>query len=269
MIGRLSTIDQKAELYFQITPYAYAANTPVNAIDPDGKLVIFINGNHFGDGGSRGYWQSGWVRQSVRGSDYDKWTATNDFARNVMDRLGDYHAMYVDGGGNKMRGFYPLSTILSPGLSGVGAADRIAAGYAEGKSNAASLIESLERTGGVISESIKVITHSMGGAYGKGYVQAILDYAKENNIEGVKIDFEADFAPFQPSKQKAVKGVPTFQFSHGDDIVAGDDSMPGAFKMDTGTDSQQGHSIFGFMDQIKNLPTGKYKIVDGKIVPDN
>ncbi|MFC7526829.1 hypothetical protein ACFQRK_22930 [Parapedobacter sp. GCM10030251] len=108
----------------------------------------------------------------------------------------------------------------------------------------------------------------MGGAFGKGYVQAILDYARENNIEGVKVDFEADFAPFQPSK-KAVKGVPTFQFSHSGDKVAGNDDMPGAIKIDTSTDRQQGHSIFGFMEQIRNLPTGKYKIVNGKIVRDN
>lgn len=51
-------IDKKAELYFHITPYAYAANTPTNAIDPDGHLVIFINGNYTdGSGGSRSYWQ--------------------------------------------------------------------------------------------------------------------------------------------------------------------------------------------------------------------
>ena len=34
-----------------------------------------------------------------------------------------------------------------------------------------------------IIESIKVISHSMGGAYAKGYVKAILDYAREHKIE--------------------------------------------------------------------------------------
>jgi RHS repeat-associated protein len=37
-LGRLMTIDPKAELYFQISPYVYAANTPVNAIDPLRKV---------------------------------------------------------------------------------------------------------------------------------------------------------------------------------------------------------------------------------------
>lgn len=41
-------------MYFQITPYA--ANTPVNAIDPDGHLVIFVNGQNAGTGGTPAYW---------------------------------------------------------------------------------------------------------------------------------------------------------------------------------------------------------------------
>lgn len=108
----------------------------------------------------------------------------------------------------------------------------------------------------------------MGGAYSKGYIQAILDYAKQHEIAGVNVAFEADFAPFQPTQQTAIEGVGTLQFSHNKDKVAGKGKMPGAEQMDTSSDKQQGHSIFGFMDQIKNLPVGKYKVVNGKIVPD-
>lgn len=51
-LGRWQKINGKAEMYQNITPYAYTANQPTNAIDPDGKLVIFINGMHVGTGGT-------------------------------------------------------------------------------------------------------------------------------------------------------------------------------------------------------------------------
>jgi len=38
--GRFTTIDPMAEKYYNISPYAYCANNPVNAFDPDGKEVI-------------------------------------------------------------------------------------------------------------------------------------------------------------------------------------------------------------------------------------
>jgi RHS repeat-associated protein len=56
-LGRTSSIDPKAQFYPSTSPYAYALNTPIQAIDPDGKVVIFINGNHYGDGGKAEYWR--------------------------------------------------------------------------------------------------------------------------------------------------------------------------------------------------------------------
>lgn len=46
-----TTIDPHAESYYHLSPYSYCGGNPVNAIDPDGELIIFINGNHFGAGG--------------------------------------------------------------------------------------------------------------------------------------------------------------------------------------------------------------------------
>jgi len=44
VIGRMNQIDPMAHVYSGISPYAYALNTPTNAIDPDGRLVILVNG---------------------------------------------------------------------------------------------------------------------------------------------------------------------------------------------------------------------------------
>ena len=42
VIGRFMTTDAKAEDYYDISPYAYCINNPVNAFDPDGKNPVFM-----------------------------------------------------------------------------------------------------------------------------------------------------------------------------------------------------------------------------------
>ncbi|WP_321480946.1 hypothetical protein [uncultured Bacteroides sp.] len=81
------------------------------------------------------------------------------------------------------------------------------------------------------------------------------------------IDFEADFAPFQPKEQKAVTGIKIYQFFHSKDWIAGNKKIEGAESKDTSVDRNQTHYISDFMNQIQNLPEGRYKIVNNEIVP--
>jgi len=280
-IGRWHKTDNKAELYFATSPYVYALNQPINAVDPDGNLVIFINGMHTGDGGKADYWRQYRYEQVKSGEmtwGYNSYGVpmgtittyttkkieTYAFDKAVMNQLGDYNAKYKDGA---------LGGLWGIGKGNLNPRWREMEGRVAGKNDAKEIIENLARDkNGNITESIKIISHSMGGAYAKAYAQAILDYAKKHKIEGVKIAFEADFAPFQPWDQKAVQDPSmgtTFQFSHSNDMVAGNESMPGANKIDTNEDKNQIHSIFSFINQISKLPAGKYKVVNGQIVPDN
>lgn len=65
-LGRWNKIDNKSELYFATSPFTYALNQPTNAVDPNGNLVIFINGNHFGSTGPEYWRQYSKVKTGIR-----------------------------------------------------------------------------------------------------------------------------------------------------------------------------------------------------------
>ena len=61
-VGRWSAVDPLAGKYPYASPYSFVLNSPIQSIDPDGRLVIFINGltdDSNPDGPERGkplYW---------------------------------------------------------------------------------------------------------------------------------------------------------------------------------------------------------------------
>ena len=221
-------VDPLAEKYPSISPYAYVANNPINAIDPDGRLIIFINGQHTGEGGNRSYW--------------------NGLDNRIMNRVGDKHARYYDGA---MGGF--VNTAFAPRWKNNLIPDnRRRAGKSMGYNQAETIFNSLGD-----GETIKIATHSMGGAYGKGFVQGLKKYAKKNNIDiSGLIEFEVDLAPFQPTMQEAqTEDVDrTIVVAHKGDIVAGSSPMEGAENNVTRKDKKSSlseHSVDSFtQDEI-------------------
>ena len=232
------SIDPHCEKYYSISPYAYCMNNPVNCIDPDGRLVIFINGFHAGDGGKKEYWGKNGI-----------------FANTVMDHLNDHNDLYRDG---SVGGVFNLTNNQDH-------RKRAKFGTKQAKIDANIIIKMITDPNGNIKETIKIITHSMGAAYAKGYLLELQRIFIKLGIPLNVIEFEADFAPYQSGSQFTVVS-PTYQFSHSKDNVAGNEQMPGAIMMDTGSDKKQGHSIMDFYDQITNLPEGRYQFIDGKFV---
>lgn len=165
--------------------------------------------------------------------------------------------MMVQWGGN---GLYvgPRSPLLGPVLGNLNPGHRYQQGYQIGVEEGEKILNGLSD-----GETIKVITHSMGAAYAKGLVQGMIDVGVNPSL----FAFEADFAPFQPTSQKAVGGVDTYQYSHSKDLIAGNNRMQEAHFMNTSNDTNQGHSIDDFWNQVANLPTGVYGVEDGEIMP--
>jgi RHS repeat-associated protein len=260
--GRWLACDPKSNEYPAFTPYGFALNMPIGAVDPNGEVVVFINGNHFGDGGKAEYWreyayETRLVERSCIGEYVKSKVETFAFDKEVMKQFNDYKAIYRDGA---MGGWAPLNG------ENMSAENRRIAGNVQATNDAKALLSNLDA-----GETIKIVSHSMGAAYAKGYAEGLTVYMEENNIKNVKIEIEVDFAPYQPDNEansaygsrnpdEADRGkVPTYQASHSKDKVAGDKKMNGAKKVDTSGDKSQGHSITGFKNTVKKL---------GKILQD-
>ena len=120
---------------------------------------------------------------------------------------------------------------------------------------------------GHVVESIKVISHSMGGSFAKDYINALLKYFKDNNLKDALITLEADFDPFQANTLSVIDNVFTQQFTHN--RVFEGDYWYLANKKQEGlkhyyNDKEQGsHSITSFFNDISKLKEGTY-IWDGE-----
>jgi RHS repeat-associated protein len=257
-IGRWLKTDRKAELYQNITPYAYAANQPTNAIDPDGNLVIFINGFTINntEKGTQWYWRE-WENTKV----YDKQIPGLPYSLyhfeprqtgsaydvEISKVLHDDHKHYVDGEGGYLAGLRYLN------------------GFDKGYDEAAALIASLHRTNGVIDETIKIITHSMGGLYGSGYVAGIKKYLDEHPElkHQVKITLVADLDPFEASYINNDGTIKKQQFlHHGKGSATGwlaneKESDPENYELHE-SPTEGSHLLGSFINDFKSLKEGTY-----------
>ncbi|MDE6481147.1 MAG: hypothetical protein K2L45_12860 [Muribaculaceae bacterium] len=234
------SIDKKCEKTPWLSPYLYCANNPVNAFDPDGNVVIFVNGFHMGDGGQAKYW--------------------NGIDAQIMNVAGDNKAIYYDGA---MGGVSALGNFVDPAghsQSNLNLQDRIEAGYEKGYSECQTILNLSEESG----SPVKFVSHSMGGAYTKGLIQGMMKFAEDNKIDiNGKLAYEVDFAPFQSSEQTPVIEK-TIVFQHSFDGVAGDKPIQGATNIVTHQNPTfnlfnafmlqfNEHSISSFSDDISKF----------------
>ncbi len=219
-IGRWMVQDNYSEVYYGLTPYNYAGNTPINAFDVDGNLFIFANGfmlNQYLAGQKsperiagtearvkpnpgyskyapdRGFYKDG-PRNNGQKFESDYWEGVDAAYKTVYD---DENAYYTNGS------FTPNAT-----------AD---ARLEEGKKAAEDLIAKLES--GEITlkdgEKIKIVGHSQGAAYAAGIATGLL-----NSKYGSLIEFVDYLSPHQPGDIRHPALVKGRQFSTQSDVIS-------------------------------------------------
>ena len=70
--------------------------------------------------------------------------------------------------------------------------------------------------------------------------------------------WKSDLAPYQPSEQTAVEGIPTVTISHITDLIAGAKPIKGAFNLTTEAYYSNGHSIQTFTANEINRALWRY-----------
>jgi hypothetical protein len=155
VLQRLKTIRQK-----QVLPYAYCLNNPVNAIDPDGRKIVFVNG-YLGFGSPEG------------GSSY--WGGTNSsFVSGAKSFFNDNAIPFFTN--------YDFSIWTSVDT-------RRDAGYSYAKENYEQLISGMDRK----KDVFRIISHSMGGIFSDG----IMKYLKE---QGWGVEAAVHLNAWEPDK---------------------------------------------------------------------
>ncbi len=149
------SVDPLAEKYPAWSPFSYTGNNPINAIDPDGKKIIFINGKIGGGSPPAGepYWNG----------------KNSSFVKGAKSYYNDNKTHFTS------KDYGLLSS----------AKQRSKDGYAYAKANFAALTGDLAD-----GETFKLVTHSMGAAYGEG----IAKYLQE---KGFTVESIVHVNPYQ------------------------------------------------------------------------
>ena len=209
-IGRFAGVDPLAHLYPGISPYAYVANNPINAIDPDGRYIIFINGLRVGKGDADQRRYMGGYK--IHKTDvYDYWsTKKNTFGREA-DIAGYYQKKYNDNNVGFTSGSSQWnSSAKSRRRDGIRKAKLFHKMVQKGKITLAE------------GEIIKVISHSQGGAHAAGFIEQLQSYTDADGNPLYNIEAAEYITPHQPTDINHPDGVLGIQYSHPSDAVSSD-----------------------------------------------
>lgn len=218
-VGRWKSIDPLADSFEGSSPYSYAFNTPIQAYDPDGRLIIFVNGLLFSDAVSykinpinvlAALVDSKYAYNPSRRFFYDEEPTFNgtkvkywgeedgNIDQIFKSHYADEHSIYING----------TDDFYSSGQ------DR----FAQGMESAEELIRKLES--GTITlaegETIKIVGHSQGAAFAAGMVSVLAQHQKY----GSKVEAGIYLAPHQPGEFTHPYNIQGYQYTTLGDAVS-------------------------------------------------
>ena len=215
VIARWGVPDPKASLLEMSSPYVYSLNSPVNFIDKDGELPIYINGRVTSDNerGNASYWDYQLLR-TIAGSGIPNPGGTAHFVdgdRFLYTNPVTYEDRIENGG-------Y---------ISGNEPGQRQTAGYKVGLGDFQNVLAQLARDPktGKITEKIQIYTHSRGAAFGAGYTEALLEMIKQHADEFADAEHEIDYVYNMGAHQSSAidepGGVDAYSQHHDLDALSG------------------------------------------------
>ena len=205
--------DQLSELYYHIGSYAYCANNPINAIDADGRLIIFVGGfepNRSVTSAIIGTMMlSNSLPSQMKAAMMASAAPNRDFSKKDYYDWGSVNELYIDTY-NDQNALYTQGRTTLPGSS---ASKRYNMGLEAGRNLVQQILAGeVELTD---DETIKLVGHSQGAAYAAGIAQALIDAGYQD-----RIGFVDYIAAHQPSGFSHPQGVVGRQFGSTRDILS-------------------------------------------------
>jgi RHS repeat-associated protein len=228
-IGRWGVLDNLSENYESTSSYAYALNDPMNAIDPDGNLVIFVGGfmlDQYLNQDDQRRIMSGAINIQDNNHPYP---GPRTFSRDAPTYLGTpfiygWGNEIINGEGDITAGVGGLFSRIYDDYNTVfisATADRDSQAedrFAEGEVAAADLIKQLDQGKITLAddETIKIIGHSQGAAFAAGMVSVLAKHEKYSK----KLEVIHYLSPHQPGAIRHAANVLGYQWSTHSDLVS-------------------------------------------------